>query len=256
MAGFKQMQTKMLGFVAQGMDGRKKSLFGSLVYAQGFVFGSGRTPAQAVPVRVQAYLIGGGAGGGGGFFAGDGGGGGGAVYAEFFLTPGQTLAYSIGLGGIGATPNPTIGGDTTVTGPTGLRAVAQGGQGRAGGRSTGGKRRYKGGDGGTFAGAGVSLAGAAGPPAGGDGQSGQGGGGGSGGGGGGGGAASPGVPAGVLALTYPPSAGSNGTASGIASTPLNYGGGGGASSDGSAGTSKGAAGAPGMALFVMFEAGS
>lgn len=238
------------GLSGQGMDGRKRSVQSTAVYAQGFT-SSGATPAQAVTVLAQIWLIAPGGGGGGGGSQRDGGGGGGAVYDDVVLAPGQVLNFTIGAAGVGAQAAPSTAGDVTLTMPGGRNLRAQGGQGRIGGRGSGGKRNYEGGDGGVYANAGAGTGGPGGPATGGDGQDGQGGA--SNYGGGGGGAASPGVPAGLLATTYPANAGSNGTNSGVPNAGGTYGGGGGASSDFSGGSNRGSAGGPGAVVVVMTE---
>jgi len=216
------------GLVGQGMDGRRPTQSQPPVYAGAFT-GTGMTPAQSKAVRAYVYVIGAGGSGAGAFGAeaGSAGGGGGATYDEFDLMPGQRLSYSVATGAInGGLPNAAA--DTIVTSPSGRSIRAQGGQGRIGGRGIGGKRNFTGGDGGLKAAAGPVGTPGGGPPGAPEGGDGSPGGGGQGSyGGGGGGAASPGLPAGILASLYPPGYGQNGTNSGGIAKASRGGGGGG-----------------------------
>lgn len=107
---------------------------------------------------VLVYAWGGGGGGGGhnSGNGGSGGGGGAALFKAVPLSPGQTISYSVGLNGSGATTTGTAGGDTTVTLPSGFELRARGGApgvegsatGGAGGRASGGETNRDGGAGG------------------------------------------------------------------------------------------------------------
>ncbi len=76
--------------------------------SQVFTSGSGNWTVPIGVTSVRVLLVGGGGGGGGGHTAtyqGGGGGGGAIVAADLKVTPGASLAYSVGGGGAG-------GGDT------------------------------------------------------------------------------------------------------------------------------------------------
>ena len=125
-------------------------------------------PPGVTTVTVQMWG-GGGAGGGalgsGGAFGGGGGGGGGYTTSTLTgLTPGNTIAFSVGAGGTGsAGGNGTSGGDTTFTGVTTAGGGVGGVAAQTSTAGTGGSGAFNGGagDAGTsiFGGGGGSGAG-------------------------------------------------------------------------------------------------
>lgn len=192
------MQHGIRGWVAQGMDGRRRKPVVEVLRADLISSGSG---SITVPEHCTAYVWAIGAGGSGRTSGsnGAGGGGGGALYYECLVFSGQTISYVIGTGGAAvgtANADGFPGTDTTVTMP-GNRVLRAGGGGAgtttggAGGIASGGLRNYQGGAGGNPNAAGE--AGGNGGGAGGAAGSGL---------GGGGGAANPGdIPAGTLAMS-------------------------------------------------------
>jgi len=102
---------------------------------------------------VRIWLFGGGASGRAGGATNSRGGGGAAVCIKdrYFMTAGQQLSLTIGLGGAGVSPtrDGNNGGDSTCTGPNGLNMSAGGGKGGnatngVGGVATGGDLNYAG----------------------------------------------------------------------------------------------------------------
>lgn len=110
--------------------------------------GNFTVPNEIYRIRVHAWGGGGGGWGNGATDTGGGGGGGGYAVADFDVTPGQVIAYTIGNGGAaGATP--AAGGNTTFSTLT----ANGGGEGAqnvsgAGGSSSGGTMSISGGVGG------------------------------------------------------------------------------------------------------------
>jgi len=99
-------------------------------------------PAGVTSITVQAWGAGG-AGGGSTSNGNGGSGGGGGAYASrtITVTPGSTINYTIGAGGIGSNGNGTAGGDTTLNALNargGAGGTANSGAGGVGGIATGG----------------------------------------------------------------------------------------------------------------------
>ncbi|VXC40134.1 conserved exported hypothetical protein [Flavobacterium sp. 9AF] len=139
-------------------------LFSSIFYAQTYTDNTPGTNSFVVPCDVTSVTIEAwGAGGAGGAAdnnpnGGSGGGGGGYSSRTFTVTPGQTITYSVGAGGIGGNNNGGDGGDTTI-----LTLTANGGTGGGqnqgtpgtGGTATGGTINLTGGNG--FIGTNIGL---------------------------------------------------------------------------------------------------
>jgi hypothetical protein len=204
------MRQPLRGFVAQGMDGRKRGgrpprYLGIFQKTEG---GPGTQVSPPVPSWCEVFLIGAGGGVGSGANVA-GGGGAGAAKKRFYCPPNTSIPYVVGEGGSNAD-----GGDSFVQTPSGVRVIAQGGKstgnGRAGGYGSGGDAHRRGGDGGNVGSPGL---GGEGGGSGGSALSGNGGGGGAAGfndygatiesGNGGGGAANPGPGGGGRGLNGP-----------------------------------------------------
>lgn len=156
---------KLRGLVAQGMSGRKPGSALSLsdlpiVAATGSGVATASWDCWAL---IYAWGPGGSGGSGSGNSGAPGGGGGGALFKRLRLSRGQTISYSVGTPGAGATTD-TPGNsatDTTVTLPTGVVLTAGGGKGGPltlgtasglGGASVGGDLNRTGSDGGSYSG--------------------------------------------------------------------------------------------------------
>lgn len=114
---------------ALGMPGRGAELVALPIVATS---GSGTVTASDSCIALIALWGAGGAGAvNSGFNRGAGGGSGGVVYHHVTLSRNQSLAWSCGAGATGTTDGgvPAAGGDTTVTGPSGISLIAGGGQG-------------------------------------------------------------------------------------------------------------------------------
>ena len=238
-----------------------------------YTSGSGNYTVPAGVTSINYLVVAGGGGAGGNAFNG-GGGGGGVLAGSMSVTPGQTIAYSVGAGGAGGSggtngsngSNSTLGSLTAIGGGAGgSTANGAGSSGGSGGGGAGGSSGTgaagagttgQGFAGGTGYGAGSGLWGAGGGGgAGGVGESGSSGKGGNGGsgytwingstyGGGGGGATGVGNTAGTGG-TGGGGAGSN-SSSGTSGTANTGGGGGGAS-----GTNTGGSGGSGIVIIAV-----
>lgn len=119
----------------RGGDGLLVILHGTTIV----ILTSGNNSLWTVPTgvtRLKAWLIGAGGGGAGAYasdsFAGGGGGAGGCCYKEFNVTPGTTITFTIGVGGLPGNPG-DYGGNGTQSiltySPSGVAMYARGGFG-------------------------------------------------------------------------------------------------------------------------------
>lgn len=131
-----------IGFVGQGMSGRKRLRGKLLSYRAITTAGSGTITAPALySTNCEVWLTGAGAGDN----VTQGGGGGASLYKRMRCSPGQTMAYTVGA----AASSGGDGGDTTLTMPTGIVLTAGGGKfAGTGGIATNGDVNRSGGAGG------------------------------------------------------------------------------------------------------------
>ena len=131
-------QTASGGAIGGGIAVHTKLITGSQTYTSG----SGTWTVPDGVTSVNVYVIGGGAGGSNS--ASYGGGGGGCAYSpSFSVTPGASLAYSVGAGGSAT----VAGGNSTFSTLTGGGGGIPSSQLQNGGTASGGAFNYTGGNG-------------------------------------------------------------------------------------------------------------